>query len=142
MEFGPQSAVESDPWGAVIRFTRWVFRSSGNRGIINMPFDLENQSYVSDKNLRPRGHESRMCLAQGPRLEESSLAEASSKSWRKDNKDNADPLDRPCRIGVDLPLKFLVSQDGSGKVFIPSTAQTTWPTRYCRDTASRRARSY
>ena len=53
MEFGPQSAVESDPWGAVIRFTRWVFRSSGNRGIINMPFDLENQSYVSDKNLRP-----------------------------------------------------------------------------------------
>jgi len=45
-------------------------------------------------------------------------------------------------IGVDLPLKFLVSQDGSGKVFIPSTAQTTWPTRYCRDTASRRARSY
>ena len=65
MEFGPQSAVESDPWGAVIRFTRWVFRSSGNRGIINIPLDLEDQSYVLDKNPRNRGHESRTCLAQG-----------------------------------------------------------------------------
>jgi uncharacterized protein (DUF302 family) len=45
-------------------------------------------------------------------------------------------------IGVDLPLKFLVWQDGSGKSSSPSTAQTTWPTRYCRDTASRRCRSY
>src|SRR5271156_4718977 len=29
VEFEPQTGVEIDPWGTVILFTRWVFRSSG-----------------------------------------------------------------------------------------------------------------